>query len=260
MKNNFITLKKLNTLTWMLLMVLVISSCIPKKKLIYTHDQRAKDEQNEYVNIRPEKTIQPFDNIYIKVSSIDEKTASIFSESTGSGSESNINLLSYTVDQDGYVDFPFVGEIFVKDMTLNQAKETIENKVGEYLTNISISVKFVNNSVTLLGEVRRPGEYTFYRDQITIFQALSSAGGFTDYGSKEKVTLIREANNKITYHYLDLTDKDIVSSEYYYIIPNDVLIVRPIRQKFRNLSLVNVPLFLTTITTFATLYLLFNNN
>jgi len=251
-------LKKYLLLTGVIIIIIsMFTSCIPRKKLLYTHDQKQKELQNEYVNIRPEKTIQPFDNIYIKVSSIDEKTANIFSINNGATSQTNINLLSYTVDQTGNVDFPFVGEIYVKDMTLPEAQEAIQNKVGEYLPNISISVKFVNNAVSVLGEVKRPGEYAFYRDQITIFQAISYAGGFTDYGNKEGVTLIRESDNKITYQYLDLTNKDIVSSEYYYVIPNDVIIIKPIRQKFRNLSLVNVPVFLTTVTTFATLYLLF---
>lgn len=235
----------------------MISSCVPKKKLLYLKEQKKNKIQDEYVNIRPEKTIQPFDNIYIKVSSIDEKTANIFASQSNMGSESNINLLSYTVNQSGYINFPFVGEIFVKGLTLQEAQQKVETDVSEYLTNISITVKFVNNTVAVLGEVVRPGEYPFYRDQITIFQALSYAGGFTDYGDKQKIILIREARNKINYHYIDLTDKNIVSSEFYYIIPNDVIVVKPINAKFRNLSLVNVPIFLTTITTLITIYLLF---
>ncbi len=248
---------KRNSLLLLIIISVIISSCIPKKKLVFLQDQKGKEDQSEFVNVRPEKTIQPFDNIYIKVSSIDEKVNSVFAEQSRSGSESNINLLSYTVSQSGYIDFPFVGEIYVKDQTLQQAQQSIEKEVGEFLNNISITVKFVNNTVSVLGEVKRPGEYPFYRDQVTILQALSYGGGFTDYGDKQRVLLIREADNKINYYYLDLTRKDIVASEFYYIIPNDVLIVRPINQKFRNLSLVNWPLFLTTLTTGATLYLLF---
>lgn len=237
--------------------MVILSSCIPKKKLLYLQEQKKNEVQDIYVNVRPEKTIQPFDNIYIKVSSIDEKTANIFAEQTAQGSESNINLLSYTISQSGYINFPFVGEIYVKGLTLQDAQKAIEKEVSQYLTNISITVKFVNNSVAVLGEVRSPGEYSFYRDQITVFQAISFAGGFSDYGYKQKVILIRESQNEIIYHYLDLTDKSIVSSEFYYIIPNDVLVVKPINAKFRNLSMVNWPIFLTTITTAVTLYLLF---
>lgn len=235
------------------------TSCIPKRKLVYTQDQMPKEAKDEYVNVRPEKTIQPFDNIYIKVSSIDEKTNAVFAGARAA-TETNINLLSYTVNSSGYIDFPFVGEIYVKDLTLVEAKATIESKVGDYLQNLAITVKFVNNVVTVLGEVNRPGEHPFFRDQVTIFQAIGYAGGFTDFGDKQRVTLIREANNKINYYYLDLTNKDIVASSYYYLIPNDVILVRPIKAKFRNLSLANWPLFLTTLTTATTLYLIFRNN
>jgi polysaccharide export outer membrane protein len=235
-------------------------SCIPRKKLLYTQDQKPKELVNEYINIRPEKTIQPFDNIFIKVSSIDEQTANIFATKGSAAGMQNINLLSYTVDGAGYVNFPFVGDIYVKDLTINQAQEKIEEEVGQYLSNISISVKFVNNTVAVLGEVNRPGNHDFYSDQITIFQALSLASGIGDYGNKTNVILVRESQGKINYHYIDLTDKAVVASDYYYLIPNDVLIIRPVRQKYRNLSLINVPLFLTTITTAVTLYFLFRNN
>jgi polysaccharide export outer membrane protein len=240
-----------------MVLIVVASSCIPKRKLLYVQETKKDRDINEYTNVRPEKLIQPFDNIYIKVSSIDEKTNDIFSQQGQMASASNIDLISYTVNESGYINFPFVGEIYVKGMTLQDAQKKIEEDVGQYLTHISITVKFVNNTVSVLGEVRAPGEHIFYRDQITIFQAFSLAGGFSDYGDKEKVVLIREAKNKVNYYYLDLTEKEIVSSEFYYIIPNDVLIVKPINAKFRNLSLINVPIFLTTISTFITIYLLF---
>jgi polysaccharide export outer membrane protein len=241
-------------LTLIVVFAMGFTSCIPKRKLIYLQDQKKNDLQDVYLNIRPEKKIQPFDNVYIKVSSIDDRTASIFS--SAAANTVNVDLISYTVDQSGYINFPFVGEIFVKNMTLREAQQKIEEEVGQYLPNISITVKFVNNRVAVLGEVTRPGEYSFYRDQITIFQALSYAGDFTDYGNKTDVILIREAKNEINYYYLDLTDKDIVGSPYYYIIPNDVILVKPIKQKFRNLSMVNWPIYLTTITTAVTLYLI----
>ena len=237
--------------------LIIITSCIPRKKLIYTQDQKQSEIQDEYINIRPEKTIQPFDNIYIKVSSIDEKTSRVFADQSSGLAGANIDLISYTVSQTGYINFPFVGEIYVKGMTLKEARAVIEENAGQYLNNISIIVKFVNNTVSLIGEVRRPGEYKFYKDQITVFQALSFAGDITDFGNKTNVILVREAKNKINYYYLDLTDKNIVESNFYYIIPNDIIIVKPIRQKFRNLSLINIPIFLTAITTSVTLYLLF---
>jgi polysaccharide export outer membrane protein len=239
-----------------LLILVLLTSCIPKKKLLYLQEDLNKEQVNEYANFRPEKTIQPFDNLHIQVSSIDEKTANIFGSRGSASSPTDINLVSYTVNQDGYITFPFVGEIYIQGLKLQEAREKIEKEVGEYLTKISITVKFVNNTVAVLGEVARPGEYVFYRDQITIFQALSLAGDFKDYGDKKNVILIREIKNKISYHYIDLTDKNIVSSNYYYIFPNDVIVVKPINAKFRNLSLANLPLILSTLSTLASLTLL----
>lgn len=241
-----------------IMVLALLTSCIPKKKLIYLQEDSESQHVNTYTNVRPEKKIQPFDNLYINVSSIDEKTANIFSRDTRN--LQMVDLISYTVDQSGNINFPFVGEIFIKNLTLEEAQEKIEREVGQYLSNISITVKFVNNRVAVLGEVRRPGEYAFSRDQITIFQALSFAGDFTDYGNKKSVVLVREVQNQINYYYLDLSNKEVVASEYYYVIPNDVIIVHPIKQKFRNLSVVNWPIYLTTITTAVTLYLLFARN
>lgn len=238
------------------IIILILTSCIPKKKLLYLQDQHEDKNKDEYVNLRPEKTIQPFDNLHIQISSIDEKTANIFGAQGRGSSATDINLLSYTVNQNGYITFPFVGEIFVEGLKLLEARQKIENEVGVYLPNITVTVKFVNNTVAVLGEVARPGEYVFYRDQITIFQALSLAGDFRDYGDKENVILIREIKNKINYYYINLTDKNIVSMPYYYIIPNDVLVVKPINAKFRNLSLTNLPLILSTLSTLATLILM----
>ncbi len=239
-----------------LVLLIIAPSCIPKKKLLYIQKQKEGKEIDEYVNVRPEKTIQPFDNIYIQVSSTDEKTANIFGTQGRASSPADINLVSYTVNQEGFIVFPFVGEINVQGLKLQEARQKIEAEVGQYLTNISITVKFVNNTVAVLGEVNRPGEFSFYRDQITIFQALSYAGDFRDYGDKKNVILIRETKNKISYNYIDLTNKDIVSSEFYYIIPNDVIIVKPINAKFTNLSLTNATLILSTMSTLVSLFVI----
>ncbi|NOX48183.1 MAG: hypothetical protein GXO89_14520, partial [Chlorobi bacterium] len=115
-----------------------MSSCIPKKKLLYVQESKKNKDVNEYVNIRPEKKIQPFDNIYIRVSSIDEKTNAIFSRQGQTSNGTNIDLISYTVNESGYINFPFVGEIYVKGMTLQDAQKHIEEQVGQFLTNISV--------------------------------------------------------------------------------------------------------------------------
>ncbi len=238
------------------ILILVLSSCIPKKKITYLREEKRAEKQDTYKSVRPEKTIQPFDNIYIKIISTDDKTSKVFSSGGGGGNTSDINLISYSVDEKGNINFPFIGEISVKDMTLNQVQDTIQREVSQYFTNVSIEVKFVNNTISVLGEVNNPGVYSFYKDQITIFQAISYAGGVTDFGNLSRVILIREENNLVNYHYLDLTTKDIVASNFFYIIPNDIIVINPIRAKIRRLKGFDYSTMLYTLTTIITFYLL----
>jgi len=128
----------------------------------------------------------------------------------------DINTISYQISKDGYLEFPFVGQILLKDLTIKEAKTKIESALSQYVSNISVNVKFVNNSVTLLGEIGRQGKYTFQTDQISVFDALGLAGGMTDYGNRKRVVLVRETNGQIAYSTIDLTDKKIAASANYF--------------------------------------------
>ncbi|MBN2481289.1 MAG: polysaccharide biosynthesis/export family protein [Bacteroidales bacterium] len=213
-------------------LIFFISSCAPINKLKFVADAGPGSITNAFRAERSEKTIQPYDYLYIKIFSLDEKTNSIFNERYFSVEN---ELLSYVVDNEGIITLPFIGNIYVKDMTINEARVTIEQSFEKYLNDISIVVRFVSNKVTLLGEVAAPGQHAFYDEKITVFQAIGYAGGTTTFGDLSTVTLVREKDNVITYYYLDLTKKNIASSEYYYLLPNDVLVINPIKAKYREL-------------------------
>ncbi len=96
-----------------------------------------------------------------------------------------------------------------------------------------------------------PVQHAFYDEKVTIFQALGFAGGASGYGDLSNVTLVREKDNVINYYYLDLTKKSIASSEYYYLLPNDVLIINPIRAKYRDLRDYALNLTATVLTSIS---------
>jgi len=209
-------------------------SCVSSKELNYV--QNVYDQTNNvFANERQEKIIQPNDFLYIQVLSADDKTASIFSNTSTYMSNLDINTISYQISKDGYLEFPFVGQILLKDLTIKEAKTKIESALSQYVSNISVNVKFVNNSVTLLGEIGRQGKYTFQTDQISVFDALGLAGGMTDYGNRKRVVLVRETNGQIAYSTIDLTDKKIAASANYFLKPNDILIVEPIKARYSGL-------------------------
>lgn len=204
---------------------ILVSSCMSYSKLQYIRE----GDDSEYRVDRKHKTIKPFDELYVKVLSTDEKTASIFTSDTRSASYMDMNLVSYTVNENGEILFPFVGKIMVKDLTLEQASEKVQSALSQYLLNTAIRVRFINNRVTVLGEVAREGDYAFSTDKLSIFQAIGMAGGVNAYGDRRKVTLIRIVNDKATYHTVNLADKNIVESDFYYIEANDVIVVKPLR-------------------------------
>ena len=207
--------------------------CTPTEKLKYTID--TDGSKNQYHNERSEKTIQPYDYLYIKIYSLDQTTSDIFNNTREYGMN-NEQLYSYEVNDEGSIFVPFIGRILVRDLTIDEAQKKLETELNKYLTNISLRVRFVSNKITVVGEVNRPGNYTFYDEKITVFQALGLAGDIANYGDKTKVALLREKDDIINYHYLDLTDKDIVASDFYYLLPNDVLIVEPVRSKYRTMQ------------------------
>lgn len=237
-------------------LMLILSSCAPVEKLKYVDDTGPGSITNDYFNDRSEKTIQPYDYLYIKIFSLDEKTNSIFNERSYSMDN---ELLSYVVDDNGNISLPFIGDINVKDITINEARIKIENALQNRLNNISVIVRYVSNKITVLGEVPNPGQHPFYDEKVTIFQALGFAGGASDYGDLSRVTLLREKDNVIKYYYLDLTKKNIASSEYYYLLPNDILIINPIKAKYRELrdySLSVTGTVLTSISAILSIYVI----
>ena len=158
------------------------------------------------------------------------------------------------------MDFPFVGKIFVKDLTLEQSKELIQSIVDEYLKETTVIVKLAIFKVTVLGEVNRPGTVNIYRNKLNIFELISMAGDMTQFAKRNKIYLIRKTLDGSKVQQLDLNDINILESEYYYIQPDDVVYVPPVKGK--NFAFANFPyaLIFTTITTALLLINFFNNN
>jgi len=238
-----------NLLMLVFMVPVLLLSCTPTKKLKYVVEPAGPTGKNDYYNDRSEKTIQPYDYLYIRIFSLDERTNSIFNDRTGNTYQTE--LLSYSVDDKGNITLPFIGSILVKDMTINQAKEKIEKSLATYLNNISVVVRYVSNKITVLGEVNNPGQISFFDEKVTAFQAIGFASGTNTFADLTNVTIIREKDNKINYHYLDLTQKNAVASEFYYLLPNDVIIINPINAKYRGLRDYTLNVIATVIGSLA---------
>ena len=219
----------------------LITSCVPQKEIKYLQKQQERDTLGFYPNKRnSDRKVQPKDNLYIRVYTLDEKASGYFNKlTTVSGATSyndytndaSIYLNSYNVNNDGTIDFPIIGKVFVQNMTVNEIKNIIQAKIDEYLKETMVVVKIVNFKITFVGEITRPGQYSIYKDDITIFEALSLAGDMTEFSNRKKVTLIRQTYGGSKVVYLNMNSDQILSSDYYYLQPNDIIYVMQLGYK-----------------------------
>lgn len=233
-----------------IILIFLSVSCVPVSQLSYFND--ANQLKNPVVNPKTQKQIAPFDNLYIKVLSIDPQTSEIFStsEEVRLGSYGGAGgIIGYRVDEKGEINYPFVGNISVAGLTTAEASRKIQESLSDYVSNISVTVKYIDNQVTVMGEVQRQGVYNFTQDKISIYEAIGLGGGITRYGDRKKVILTRHIGERIMHYRLNLSDSRIVTRDYYYVLPNDVIIVEPLRAISSSYSNITYTTILSSITT-----------
>jgi len=221
-----------------LVIALALSSCVPQKQIKYLQRKQKEDTTSYFMNKHDvDYKLQPKDNIYVRVFSLDEKTFMFFNKQSGSGSyndyanDASIYLNSYSISFEGYIDFPIVGKVYVKDLTTEQVKDMLQKLIDEYLRETTVIVKIVNFRVTIVGEVNRPGEFKVYQDDLNIFEAISLAGDMTEFANRNRVAIVRKTKAGSTVTYLDLTSDKILHSTYYYLQPNDIVYIAPLGYK-----------------------------
>ena len=224
-----------------LLFVVAFVSCVPQKKMLYLKDAQMASE-NISVNYINERNIdyklQPGDNLYIRfINTIDERSAASLTgnSSYNSGgymsSDASIYLQSYTLDEDGCIELPLTGKIELKNLTVDQAKEKLQVALDQFVNQTTLIVKLSNFNLTVLGEVNRPGMYKVYQSQINLFEAISLAGNMTNFAKNKEVKIIRQTDNGSEVVTVDMGQADILSSPYYYLKPNDIIYVEPLKIK-----------------------------
>ncbi len=207
----------------------LLGSCANKKDILYYQDV-VENSQNQ-VQYLPNK-VQVNDILYIKVVSIVPESVEPFNIQLGSSnavSPSLLKLQGYLVLEDGTIAFPVLGNIKVKGFSVVEIQDTISKLLLDrgYVKDPTVNVRIINSKVTILGEVNSPGTFNFEEQTISLNQAIGNAGGLTMNGVRKDVLLIREVDGVRTFTRLDLTKSDLFNSPYYYVKPNDVIIVNP---------------------------------
>ena len=245
------------------LFAVVFASCVPQKKMLYLKnaEMAAENISKDYVNDRTvDYKLQPGDNLYIHVvNTIDERSAaSINGDIRGYlSSDANIYLQTTTIDEDGYVEMPLVGKIEVKNLTVDEAKDRLQTAINTYINGSMLVVKLASFNLTLLGEVSRPGMYKVYQSQINLFEAVALAGNMTNFAKKSDVKIIRQTDHGSEIVTVDMGQADILSSPYYYLKPNDIIYVEPLKIKQWGFTTFPYSTVFSIVTLGVTLYSIF---
>ena len=232
MKNNF------NRIAILIILFSVgFASCVPQKKMLYLKEAQmaAENQSINYVNERSaDYKLQPGDNLYIRfVNILDERSAVLLNSSVSQSytSDASIYLQSYTLDEQGRIEMPLVGKIELQNLTVDEAKDKLQTELDKYINQTTIIVKLSNFNLTVLGEVNRPGMYKVYQSQINLFEAISLAGNMTQFAKNDKVKIIRQTENGSEILTVNMGSADILASPYYYLKPNDIIYVEPLKIK-----------------------------
>jgi polysaccharide export outer membrane protein len=144
---------------------------------------------------------------------------------------------------------PVLGKIEVVNKTLDEIQQLVQQRTLEYFKEVYVTVKYGGFKVTILGEVKRPGVYYFYNNKISILEALGESGDLTEYGNRQNVLLLRSSTNGLSTYRINLLDKGIIEKNYFYVQPNDIIYIEPVKTKAWRMNSANVSIILSSITT-----------
>ena len=246
--------------------LLLLSSCVSSKRVNYLQSNAEIPADTVYKTDLPDYKLQTDDILYIKINSIEEQSQNLFnpfmSSSAGSSSLTNLGVfytIGYTIDKEGNIDLPIMGKIFVRGYTVEKVHDTIQNRVDKFLNESQVVVKLVNYKVTILGEVKNPGEKKIFQDHLSIMDAIGLAGDVTYYGDRKNIRVVRKTNQGTFTYNVDLTDENLIGSPAYYLQPNDIVYVKPVRMTFFRVTAQDYSVLITTFTsTLTAVLLLFN--
>lgn len=262
------TYKFLNGKNFVLFLVIVLTftSCSRRNLGYFSNYGQEKLLTENITSIPKNPVIQSGDLLQITVTDTNPLAAAPFNrisqktEGSGSSAASAASQEGYLVDENGIIDFPVLGRIKVGGQTKSEAKLSLTNLLTNYLGNPIVSIRYLNYRITVVGEVKNPSTFLVPSERINLIEALGMAGDLTIYGKRENVMVINESNGIRTVVHLNLNDKAILDSPYFYLQPNDIVYVEPVtaRKDQSSLTRSNISLVLGVISAASLIFLNIN--
>lgn len=243
-------------------LLLTLGSCISTKDLTYLQENGGVSDTLITVNLqqRPYR-VQVNDVLSIRVKALDQQLVELFNpSSTGEGASSlgeGYYYDGFAVNRHGKIRVPTLGEISVLGYTAEEIREIIEKKLlADYFTeeaNIFVTVKLAGIKYTIAGEIGSPGTKVELTEQLTLMQAIANSGDIPITGDRKDVVIIRQYPGGQRVHHLDLTTIDVMNSPYYFVQPNDLILINPLPQKSLGAGTTGLQSFTTIMSIIAAL-------
>jgi polysaccharide export outer membrane protein len=252
-----------------LFIAVLFSSCISTKRLTYLQEGDIKADSIIALRKKQEPyRLQINDLLSIRVKALDQETVGIFNPigdaNLNATGEERLYYDGFVVDPHGNIRIPTLGEVNVLGYTVEEVREEIEKRLlRDYFkaeANIFVTVKISGIRYTISGEISSPGSKIIYRDQVSIMEAVANSGDIPVTGDKSNVIIIRQYPLGQKVHHIDLTTIDAMNSPYYYVQPNDLILINPLPEKSIGTGITGLDTFrtiLTVVTAAATTILLF---
>ena len=246
-----------------LLVTILFSSCVSTKQLTYLQEDAVAADS--LISIRKEQEpyrLQINDLLSIRVKALDQETVGLIlnpinETDLNATGEERLYYDGFVVDKHGNIRMPSLGEINVLGFTVEEVREEIEQRLFEELftenAEVFVTVKLAGIRYTISGEINNPGSQIIYRDKVSIMEAIANSGDIPITGDKTDVVIIRQYPMGQKVHHIDLTSIKAMSSPYYYIQPNDLILVNPLPQKSIGTGTTGLQSFTTIVSIFTAL-------
>ena len=247
--------------------VLLTSACTSQKKLAYLNNLPETGGEETFTMEIPNYKIQSRDVLYITAKAMRPDgsiTDFLVSSAVNAGvnltqGESGGFLYGYDVNLEGNIIIPAIGTLKVGGLNLDETRKLLQTAADKVFKNSTVECKLLSFKFTVIGEVRAPGTYINFNNYLTVLEAIGRAGGIGDYGNRDRMLVVRPIDKGTKTFRLNIQDKNILSSEAYFLLPNDVVIVEPLKQKIFNMNLPTISFIFTTVTATITMTLLLIN-
>lgn len=249
-------------------MLLSLSSCISRKQITYLQEDLAVKDSVVGLQLQQQPyRVQINDVLSFRVKAEDQRLVETYNPSPSASNSIGEGFYydGFAIDRHGNIRLPKLGEVNVLGRTTEEIREIIEAKIIEESklkeeAGLFVQVKLAGIRYTLAGEINSPGIKIELVEQLSLIDAVANAGGVPITGDLADIVVIRQYPGGQKVHHVDLTTLDAFKSPYFYVQPNDLILVNPLPQKTAGFGTNGLDTFrtvLTVVTALTTTVLLF---